>query len=419
MFSFDKQPTLDSVCWRLVTLRAVMIAGLGLTIAVVHFGVGVTLPLLPMVAVVAAFALMNGWIALRLHRGRPVSARGLFAQLLADVAVLTLLLYCSGGSANPFVSLYLLPLVIAAVVLSRRYALIMAVVTVACYSALMFWNIPLAVHHFRLHVIGMWCNFVLSAGLIVFFVVRMASTLRAREQELAAERERALRNEHIVALGTLAAGAAHELATPLSTMAVVARELETDLEPERAPDVKCLREQVAACKKTLDRLRRHGEGAAPVDREPMPLDALIHRVVADWRLLRPAVSVTCHWDGPEPAPLARRDEGFDQMLTNLITNAANASHDGIAIRGSFADEELRVEICDTGAGVAAEIAAIAAQAAQSGAVGNDGRDGRHGMGLMLANASIERLGGRLRWIDRAGGGVCTLVAVPLQSLAPS
>lgn len=412
----DAHLTLTSVSLRLVALRTVMLLGLGATVAVVHFWVGIVLPLWPMAAAGIALALLNLWVYWRVRRGVMVTEVGIFARLLADTGALTLLLYYTGGSANPFVSLYLLPLVIAAVVLPRRYVFTLAVLTVGCYSGLMFWHLPLSVHHFRLHVIGMWCNFVLSAGLIVFFVVRMAAALRAREQELAAERERALRNEHIVALGTLAAGAAHELATPLSTMAVLSRELEVEVEPEQVADVQCLREQVDACKLTLSRLRHYGGDAAASEQEPFPLDALLQRIVDDWRLLRPAVPVTCHWDGRVPAPAARRDESFDQMLTNLINNAATASHDGIDIRGSLADDELVVKINDTGTGVAADITALAARAAQPGTSANENR---RGMGLMLASASIERLGGRIQWFDRPGGGVCTLVALPLQSLAPA
>lgn len=415
MASFNQQSSLVSVCWRLVILRTVMIIGLGVTIAVVHFAVGVGLPLLPLAVGVVALALLNIWVYRCLRLGHSVTPRGIFVQLLADVAVLTLLLYCTGGSANPFVSLYLLPLVIAAVVLSPGYALFMAVVSVCCYSVLMFWNMPLAVHHFRLHVLGMWCNFVLSAGLIAFFVVRMSVALRTREQELAAERERALRNDHIVALGTLAAGAAHELATPLSTIAVLTRELEPVLEAEQAADVRCLREQVDACKTTLTRLRSYGDDAPLRHPEYWPVDELVCGIVDDWRLLRPAVAVGWHWDGPTPAPAARRDASFTQMLTNLINNAANASHAGMQVLGRLDGDQLVIEILDTGSGVAAEIDALAARAGSDMAW----RSGRRGMGLMLASASIERLDGCLQWVDREDGGVCTRVTLPLKSLAPA
>lgn len=410
MTSFQPQSSLTSVCWRLVVLRSVMIVGLAATIFIVHFLVGVALPLWPLALGVVLLTLLNTLVYGGLRRGRTITQAGIFMQLLADVSMLTLLLYCTGGSANPFVSLYLLPLVITAVVLAPGHTLFMAVACVICYSALMIWHIPLAVHHFQLHVFGMWCNFVLSAGLIAFFVVRMAAALRAREQELAAERERALRNEHIVALATMAAGAAHELATPLSTIAVVTRELETTVASGQAEDVRCLREQVEACKKTLTRLRSYGSDAPLSDPEPVPIDQIVRSIVDDWRLLRPAIVISCRWEGPRPAPAGCRDERFEQMLTNLINNAANASRDGLEIHAWLEQPELVVDILDTGTGVAAEITALARNP------GSSTGDGRRGMGLLLATASIERLGGRLQWLDRATGGLCTRVRVPLQAL---
>lgn len=416
MYALDEQMALTSVSRRLVLLRAVMTLGLGLAIAVVHFALPIDLPLPPMATAVAAMALFNIQIWLRLRRGRAATTASILAQLLFDVAALTVLLYCAGGSANPFVSLYLLPLVVAAVVLPPRHAMFMALITVGCYSALMFWNMPLGAHHFRLHVIGMWCNFVLSAGLIVFFVVRMATALRSREQELAAERERALRDENIVALGTLAAGAAHELSTPLSTMAVLTRELEADAGPQQAEDMRCLREQVDACKTTLTRLRSYSVDGGAREAEPVASDALVRGIVDDWRLLRPAVPVTCQWRGPVPAPSVCRSEGLDQTLTNLINNAADASPAGMTVQGDLVDGDLVIDIQDSGTGVAADIAALARGAGRASA---EAGEARGGMGLILANASVERLGGRIQWFDRAGGGVCARVAVPFQSLVPA
>lgn len=409
--SDEGQTTLTSICWGLVILRTALIVCLGVTITVVHYSAGITLPLWHMAAGVTALALWNVWLYRGLRRGKTITIRVLFMQLLADVAVLTLLLYCAGGSANPFVSLYLFPLVVAAVTLPGRYALAMGLVTVVCYSGLLFWHVPLQIHQFRLHVIGMWCNFVLSAGLITIFVVRLATMLRTREQELAAERERTMRNEHIVALGTLAAGAAHELATPLSTMAVVTRELEAELEPKQAADVACLREQVAACKNTLERLRSYGADTALRDPDPMPADRVIQRIVEDWRLLRPGTSVAYSWQDSVSIPVIQRRDGFDQMLTNLINNAANASPDGIAVQSGLESNTLVVDILDRGEGVAADITALAVKTADADAV-----QARSGMGLILAKASIEQLDGRIQWLDRDGGGICTRVAVPLQSL---
>lgn len=407
----DAQLALNTARRRLVLLRTFMIAGLGIVIAVVDLGLGIPLPLMPMAAAVVLLVLLNALVFWRMRSGVPVTRAALFTQMLVDVGVLTLLLYCAGGSGNPFVSFYLLPLVITAVMLPRAHTAVMAVITVVCYSALMFWYVPLPahMHHFQLHVIGMWCNFVLSAGLIVFFVAHIASVLRERERELAQSRERALRDEHIVSLGTLAAGAAHELATPLSTMAVVTREMETadDLDAEQQASMDCLREQIETCKTTLGRLRNF---SVEHSRREEAADLWVRRLVDDWRVLRPATPVACHWSGPQPAPKLSCDDGLGRTLANLINNAADASPSGVSMQGHATDRELVIEIRDAGAGVAADISARAKRP------GTTSKAGGHGLGLMLANATVERLGGRLQWFDRAEGGVCTRLALPLDAV---
>ncbi len=165
-----------------------------------------------------------------MRRGGPVGDAELFFELLADVGCLTALLYLSGGSTNPFVSLYLLPLTIAAAALPARYAWSMAGLTVTGYTLLLFFFRPLghdqSMHSsaFNLHILGMWITFLVSAMLIASFVTTMSASIRVRDRELAAARERALRDEQVLALGTFAAGAAHELGTPLATIAVLSRE---------------------------------------------------------------------------------------------------------------------------------------------------------------------------------------------------
>lgn len=411
MVGCDEQQALTSTCRRLAMLRNLVVAVLSVAIVVVHFALAVRLPLLPMAVGVLVLVLLNAFVYWRL-RAVATGSRGMvLAQLLIDVAVLTVLLYCAGGSGNPFVSFYLLPLVVTAVVLPRTHACVMAAVTAACYSALMFWHVPLPahLHHFQLHVIGMWCNFVLSSVLIVFFVAQMASTLRARERELAKARERALHNEHIVALGTLAAGTAHELATPLSTMAVVTREMETadEVDAEQAANLTCLREQIEACKTTLGRLRNY---SVEQPRAEETADTWVRRLVDDWRLLRPATAVTCRWCGPQLAPRVRCDDGLGRTLANLINNAADASPAGVEMHSRATDRELVIEILDAGDGVAADIRARAQKP------GSTTKPEGHGLGLLLANATVARFGGRLQWFDRAEGGICTRLALPLQAL---
>ena len=408
---------------RLMLLRSVLACTLVATMSVATLGFDVDLRWGPMIGVLLLLPVANLLARARLRRAAHIGEAELFLHLLLDVTVLSALLYLSGGSTNPFVSLYLIPLVIAATTLPPRYAWSMAAVTAACYGLLFFFSLPLGRMHsehgeagFHLHLVGMWVNFVLSAGFIAFFVVRMAQAIRSRDAELARQKENALRNERIVALGTLAAGAAHELGTPLSTMAVVLADLTKDYadEPELARDLNTLRSQVDSCKQTITRMvaaageaRAEGGGAQPVDE-------FLRETLQRWRLLRPSVSLTEDLSGPTPAPSILTEQTLRQALLNLLNNAADASPQSVELDCSWARDRLRLEIRDRGPGLSREAKLRAGEEFFSTKPRGEG----NGIGLLLAKATLERLGGRLRLEARAGGGVCTLLELPLDALAP-
>lgn len=391
---------------RLLVLRNFAIAGQIVIIAWVRYALDVPLPVEAMAAVVGAQVAFNVLTAWRLARPWPVTHKEFFAQLLVDVAALTALVYLSGGGANPFVSFYLVPLIIAATALPRAYTWAMAVITAACYSLLMVYFVP---HHdggFGLHLLGMWLNFILSAALIAFVIVRMAATLRERDRMLSEFREESLRNEKIVALGALAAGAAHELSTPLTTMAVIAEDMEKECAPEFAHDVKCLRDQIAVCKRSLTRLLAHAHPEAALS-----LESFFKETLEQWRLIRPTVPLTARWAGTAPHVIAENTLG--QSLMNLLNNAADASPSGVELEGSWDDHQLTIEIRDHGPGITSEVAKRAGEPFFTTKVPGQG----FGLGLFLANATVERLGGTVRLFNHAAGGACTQITLPLASLA--
>ncbi|MEK7843317.1 MAG: sensor histidine kinase, partial [Pseudomonadota bacterium] len=214
MFSDLSQSPLSKNLQRLFLLRNIALVAQCLTFALAHWVLEMQLPWTEMVTVVTLLAALNLATWVRLRRNWPVSSIEFFAQLLVDVFALSALLYFSGGSTNPFISLYLLPLTIAAAALPWIYTWAMAAITISCYTLLLFYYVPLPHDHsehtseFNLHVSGMWLAFVLSTVLIAWFVVKMGISIRERDKDLALAREQALRNEQIIALGTLAAGAA-------------------------------------------------------------------------------------------------------------------------------------------------------------------------------------------------------------------
>jgi len=203
-------------------LRSVAIIGQVAAILLVTKGLHIELPIIPLWSIISALVVINGLTFIRIKKGRAISQFEFFSQLLIDMTALFGLLYFSGGAANPFTSLFILQVIIAAVTLPPAYAWVAAGISVAFYTALMFLGIevPYFQHHhsgdfFNLHVQGMWISFILLAGIISWFVVRMNVTIR-RQDALLAEAEK------IAAVGMLAANAAHELGTPLATLFVLA-----------------------------------------------------------------------------------------------------------------------------------------------------------------------------------------------------
>ena len=400
---------------RLLGLRAITLAGLGLALWFVVVRLGMPLPVAPLAGVLTGMLVISLTTLWRLRCAWPVQDRELFGQLLLDVASLTALFYFSGGSANPFVVLYLLPLAIAAAALPAPYVWGMAGVTTVCYTALLAWHVPLphgAQAHdadFGMHVLGMWLGFVLSATLIAWFAVKMATTVRDRDRTLAALRENALRHERVLALGTLATGAAHELGTPLSTMAVLVK----DIAPEQgisAGKLGILRTQIARCKEILASLSAAAGQVRAESGQSLALDVWLRELTERWLALRPGVSANQRLEGTQPPPRVVAELTLAQAITNILNNAADASPESVEIDARWNADELVLEIADRGVGLAPEVQASA------GAPFLTTKSDGLGLGLFLAYTTFSRFGGDVRLMQREGGGVLCRLTLPLAAL---
>lgn len=416
---------------RLAVLRAIVVAA-QLVVVIAAAALNVPLLFVPVTTVIALSAGLVVFTFWRLRHPRPVSDAELFAQLLIDVAALTALLYLSGGSTNPFVVLYLLPLSVTAAALPGVYAWAVAGVAAACYTALLWFYIPLpyleagadmgadmatGMRHgdeMGLHVIGMWLGFMFSAGLITYFSVRMAYTLRERDRAVAALRERDLRHERVLALGTLAAGAAHELGTPLSTLAILAKELQTDVRklPAAMDKVAVLREQVQRCKEILATLSASAGAARAESGRPLALDIYLDELLARWHALRPAVALDYRGDGARPGPAIVAEQTLSQAITNILNNAADVSPAWVQVRARWNPDKLELEVHDRGPGVSP---AFEQRAGQDIFTTKEAGHGL-GLGLFLAHTTLQRLGGAIRLYNRADGGACTHLTLPLTAL---
>lgn len=405
----------------LYRLRWLALLGQLATIGVTVLWLEIALPLLPLLSVSGAhllFNLITGWQLRRIRERRAtLGATQLPAQILADIAALTLLLYFAGGAANPFVSLYLLPISIAAAILPAGAVIGLLLLTLLCYSGLMVWHVPLPHIHafghdqFWGHQIGMWLTFLIAAAVMVWFLLQAAAVIRQRDQQLRRAREKALRNEHILSLATLSASTAHELGTPLATLTLLTDELRNDpaLPKAMLDDLLLMQEQIARMKRLLGEISGRASVQQLEQAEQLPLHQWLERLVDEWRLLRPAAQLQLRVDVADSVTLAGHG-GLEKALQNLLNNAADVSPSAVELSASADADWIELHVLDRGPGLAPEVAELA-----GGAPVSTKTEGL-GIGLLLTHATIEQLGGEVALFDRPGGGADIRVRLPRQTL---
>jgi two-component system sensor histidine kinase RegB len=400
---------------RLTIVRGITWTGFLIAIIIGVELLAFDISVLAVISVVIAMGALNIITWWRLGRPREVNHNEYLFHFLADIAGLTLLFYFTGGATNPFVTYYLVPVTIAAATLPWRHTWIIALLAVAGYSFLMFHyhaipplgqintDSPL-----NLHVLGMWLNFGLSAGLVTFFIYKMADALRRRDQALSRTREAALRNEQVLAVATQAAGTAHELGTPLSTMAVLLNEMENDVDANSplGEDIALLRRQVDICKSRLQHLVSHADRRRMAEPEVRDAQQWLAEVVQRWLVLRPDVSHQLDVAERRGRPWLAVDATLDQALTNLLNNAADANPEHIAIRLDWQDDSVIIDIRDHGPGISLSIAD------QLGDTFISTKSKGMGIGLFLTHATINRFGGGVSLYNHPEGGTLTEVILP-------
>ena len=362
--------------------------------------------------VVISLIVVNIYTWLRSKYVSETSNLEIFLQLLIDVVALSALFYFAGGATNPFISMYLLPLAISAVLLPQSWVWVLAIISMAAYSYLM-WLFPANehAHHipqsFSLHVMGMWVSFVLSAVVIAFFVVKMRSALNQKDQQLMDAREQAIKDEKLVSLGALAASTAHEMGTPLGTIQLITADLEENKISQQ--DIDILLDQVKRCKQALAEMSTsagglHVEGDGIVDFEKFLVNLL-----DAWQQTRSSVTLNKN-------VLSKTKVGvvaakiLSKAIINLLDNAADASPNAIYVDASWGDNEAHVKIIDHGEGLDEKILA------EIGTKPYSTKPDGIGLGAFLAYEIIQRLGGAIKMTNRSSGGVETLITLPVQPL---
>ena len=392
-------------------IRGVALLGQVLALTYFTWAQPIGLPVTAIAFVLSVYASLTAAIWVRSRRAVPIGDTEFFIHLLADIAFFSILLFFSGGASNPFVSYLLIPISIAAITLSRGYSIAIAVIALLCYSLLLKYYVSIAAlapgHHQAtgnsLHILGMWANFAISAAIIIYFISRMAATLKQQEQEIAMRRDAQLRDEQLLAVGTLAAGTAHELGTPLNTMKLIVDEMLLDTGNQA--DVVLLNQQIEQCKTTLKQLLTTAEESQSTKLEARPVQDYFDNVLARWQLMRPLLQTRIQFTD-SPAVNAVFHPTIAQSILNLLNNAADAS-ERVDIDLGWNTEMATISIRDFGAGLDTDKMEMLGQPFVT-----DKADGL-GLGLFLSQATLTRFGGTVSLQNAPEGGTLTQISLPL------
>jgi len=401
--------------YRLGLIRAVVI--IGQCLALIYFTVFKPLGLATteIAWVLAIYASISIATAKRSRLKIPITNKEFFIHLLVDIIFFSVLLYFSGGASNPFISYYLIPISIAAITLPRSYTASIALIALSGYSLLLIYYIPvmaIAPSHMghtmagnNLHIIGMWANFAISAAIISYFVSQIARELELQQQKIAEHREQQLENEQLLAIGTLAAGTAHELGTPLNTMRLLVDEMQQAENGNK--DIALLSQQIDQCKITLKQLQSTANESSSNQYSTQSLQGYFEQLIERWQLMRPELNAKVNYDKSEyPAPDIRFHPTIAQSILNLLNNAADASPTGVEVSISWSDVEVIICIKDFGEGYQTTTSSDLKPFSTNKADGL-------GLGLFLSQNTVTRFGGSISLDKLPEGGTLTKLCLPI------
>ncbi len=394
----------------LVRLRWLAVIGQITAVLVVAFGLEFEFPVWACLAVIALSAWLNIALRLRFHSTQRLEPDRAAWLLAFDIAELAVLLFLSGGLQNPFAFLFLGPVLISATALPPRYTLMLGGFAVACATALVFAHYPLpwdSDDPLRLppiYMMGVWLSILLAIGFIGVYAWQIAEESRQLADALAATELVLAREQHLSQLDGLAAAAAHELGTPMSTISVIAKELERAIAPDapHGDDVRLLREQANRCRDILAKLTELSASGEPFDRLPLP--SLIEEVVAPHRNFGVTIDVALPGDRSHE-PVGARNPGILYGLGNLVENAVDFAREHVAIDARWDDAAVDVAITDDGPGFAPEIMArigepyVTSRRRKTADVDSEATG--LGLGFFIAKTLLERSGATLAFENRA------------------
>ena len=372
-----------------------------------------------LLATVVLSIILGYW---RLRATWVMSNGELFCHLLVDVVFLFILLLNTGGVTNPLISYLLVLLAVTATLLPRAFVNSFAVGSILIYTFFLILDLqadhsPSALDQeiaFQLHLVGMWVIFLVSAILISVFITRMASAIKDRELNLAQARETEMRNEQLVAIGTLAAGTAHALGTPLSTMAVLLTELDKQdgeqlRSDETKEDISILKQQVTRCKDSLTQLTRYYNKEHPEQEERVALPHFVSDIRDYITNIHPSAAITFNVEVDDDTEVDS-NPSLKHAVINIIENGIKAARTRVDVNFKVVSEDyphVEIAVNDDGPGIPSEVMENMGEPFISM------RKESMGLGIFLANAAIQRIGGSIEMFNLKTGGALTLIKLPL------
>ena len=403
-----RQVRLDTI------LRLRWLAALGqlAAIFIVQQGLEFDVEVVPCLSIVGFSALLNLFLQFwfnPMERLEPSFAAALLALNILELAGL---LFFTGGLQNPFSFLFLAPVLISATALPIRLTIALGMVAVACASILVFFYFPLPWDSDDplvlppIYLFGVWLSIVVAIGVTSLYAFQVAEEARKLSDALAATELVLAREQHLTQLDGLAAAAAHELGTPLSTIFLISRELEQGVkdQPQLAADIKTLREQSQRCRDILAKLTQLSSSGAPFD--SMPLSALIEETVAPHRDFDVAIKVRIAVSGT-PEPAGARNPAIIYGVGNILENAVDFARNSVEVNAWWNAETVEIVISDDGPGIAPDLLKRIGEPYLSRRreteESQDGRSGLRsglGLGVFIARTLLERTGAKVSFANR-------------------